>query len=211
MNIRWKMAQAAEIRWWKRYLKEKSVEDYLTSKRQYWHRVLATLEPYLLPIEEVLDAGCGPAGIFMIFPDSKVKAIDPLLSQYEAQLPHFSKVNYPNVKFENVSFETYVPSQKYDTIFCLNAINHVANIERSLDVLFDALKPGGQLIISTDAHKYNLLKKIFQCLPGDILHPHQYDAREYAEMLTARGGEILQTLVSKPGNIFDYVIYVVRK
>ncbi len=209
MKLRWKIAQAAEIRWWRQYLKGKSIPDYKHNKAQYWHRVLADLAPFLLPYGKILDAGCGPAGIFMVLPDKEVKAIDPLLDQYE-YLPHFSKTDYPWVSFENISLESFSTNQKYDTIFCLNAINHVDDIQKSLDVLFQTIKPGGQLIISTDAHKYKWLKKIFQWLPGDILHPHQYDTKDYTQMLTSRGGNIIQTITSKPGNIFDYIIFVLR-
>lgn len=208
MKLRWKIAQAAEIRWWKRYLRNKSVQDYKHNKEQYWHRVLSGLKPFLLPFGKILDAGCGPAGIFMVLPQNKVLAIDPLLDKYQ-QLSHFSARDYPWVSFENTSLEEFHSPLQFDTIFCLNAINHVDDIEKSLDVLFETLTPGGQLIISTDAHKYGFLKKIFQWLPGDILHPHQYDTKDYAQMLTNRGGEIIQTIVSKPGNIFDYVIFVV--
>lgn len=210
MKLRWKIAQAAEIRWWKRYLKDKIPEEYRSAKSHYWKRILAELKPSLLPLGRTLDAGCGPAGIFMVLPDEEVTAIDPLLAQYERDLPHFSKSDYPWVNFECTSIEAFGATKPYDTIFCLNAINHVNAIDKSLDVLFENLKEGGQLIISTDAHKYSFLKKIFQWLPGDILHPHQYDTKEYTEMLTKRGGEIVRTITSKPGKIFDYVVFVVR-
>ena len=211
MNLRWKIAQAAELKWWKSYLKNKSVKQYLTNKRTYWKRVLNDMQIEVQPDQKILDAGCGPAGIFIILENPQVDALDPLLEYYEAVLPHFSKSNYPNVCFYADKLEDFSVSEKYETIFCLNAINHVSNLDKSLDNLFKALTPGGQLILSTDAHKHAWLKPIFQLLPGDILHPHQYDLEEYREMLIARGAVIQKEICLKKGGIFDYWVWVLTK
>ena len=39
-NYRWRLAQAAEIRWWRRYLRRRDKAKYLEAKRRYWRRVL---------------------------------------------------------------------------------------------------------------------------------------------------------------------------
>ena len=44
-------------------------------------------------------------------------------------------------------------------------------------------KSGGKLIVSIDAHNYQLFKHVFRLITGDILHPHQYDLKEYKKML----------------------------
>ena len=65
--LQWKIAQSAELRWWKNYLKDKDPDDYKKEKLAYWKKVLAPLDSLVSNIEglDVLDAGCGPAGIFM--------------------------------------------------------------------------------------------------------------------------------------------------
>lgn len=122
MTFRWKIAQAAEIRWWQRYLKNKPTTDYADWKTDYWQKLLTEMGLSALNIEErnpdllgtegwgntsILDAGCGPAGIFMIFKKQKVDALDPLLDQYEASLPHFKKSLYPNVQFFSQPLESF--------------------------------------------------------------------------------------------------------
>ena len=99
----------------------------------------------------------------------------------------------------------------YDAIFCLNAINHVADLAHCFDVLVAAAKKGGKLVVSIDAHNYKLLKHIFQALPGDILHPHQYDLAEYQAMLTTRGCSIDKVILKKHEFIFDYYVLVATK
>jgi 2-polyprenyl-6-hydroxyphenyl methylase/3-demethylubiquinone-9 3-methyltransferase len=209
MKLRWKIAQAAELRWWKNYLKNKSVSSYLSDKKNYWKSVLREMEVVPKSGNKILDAGCGPAGIFTILEDYEVDAIDPLLEDYELSLPHFNRKTYPNVQFFNTTIEGFKPSQTYDLIFCLNAINHVDNLNKSLDNLFLALSEGGKLILSTDTHKHAFLKPIFKAIPGDILHPHQYDLEEYREMLLKRGARIEKEICLKKGNIFDYWVWVI--
>jgi len=211
MNFRWNIAQAAEIRWWQRYLRDKNPEEYLEWKRHYWKDLLQQAQVNVQPDSRVLDVGCGPAGIFMVLDAQEVEAVDPLLDRYSATLDHFDRARYPNVRFHNQALEAYQPERPFDQVFCLNAINHVADLGLSFDRLIAAVKPGGQLLVSIDAHNHNWLKRIFRMLPGDILHPHQYNLEEYRQMLTSRGCSIEQSVLMKPGRIFDYYLLVARK
>lgn len=207
MSWRWKIAQAAEIRWWKNYLRSKEPTDYLAKKKQYWKRVLDQLNLEIGASSTILDAGCGPAGIFILLDKQDIDAVDPLLDQYAKELPHFVPLDYPNTQFFCDSLETWKPPKQYDYVFCLNAINHVADLELSLNKICDAVRPGGTLIVSVDAHNHALLKPIFQWIPGDILHPHQYDLNEYRQMLKQRGAQITQEHCLKKAFFFNYYVF----
>ncbi len=211
-KIKWKIAQSLEFKWWKRYLKNKQTDDYLSWKLSYWEDVLSSLNAYIpIPISNViLDAGCGPAGIFMALSKNQVDAIDPLLYKYE-ELTHFNKSRYVWVDFQNYALEDLHVTEKYDLIFCMNAINHVENMDRCYDNLIRALKPNGYIIISTDAHNHSILKKIFQLLPGDLLHPQQYNLKEYHLFLTKRNCKIVTDILLKKGTVFNYYITLAKK
>jgi 2-polyprenyl-3-methyl-5-hydroxy-6-metoxy-1,4-benzoquinol methylase len=238
MTLRWKIAQAIEIRWWQRYLKNKSTADYSAWKMQYWQTFLknigletlltegGTISDFGFRISDfddknpkseirnpksILDAGCGPAGIFMVLNNHSVDALDPLLDSYEKNLMHFKKTDYPHVHFINQPLENFDKTNKYDVVFCLNAINHVADLSKCFDILVQATKEKGTLVVSIDAHNFTFLKKVFQQIPGDILHPHQFDLKEYADMLTSRGCTIENTVLYRKELIFNYYILVVRK
>lgn len=205
MNIKWKIAQTAEVKWWANYLKHKDKAAYYEWKHDYWTNYLSKLKTPLPPKQtRILDAGCGPAGIFTILKDHRVTAVDPLLDQYDERLSQFDKKDYPYVEFINGPLERLPQEQKYDMIFCLNAINHVSNIQSSLSNLFNAAKPGCPLILSTDAHNSGFLKKCFQFLPGDILHPHQYDIDEYKGFVNNAGFQIRSAEKFKTEKIFSY-------
>lgn len=208
MNLRWKIAQAAEIRWWQRYLNKKPKTDYLEWKGQYWRDLLSRIDVHPQAGERVLDVGCGPAGAFMVLPDNQVDAVDPLLDSYADKLAHFDQADYPNTTFHPLAFEAYTTDNQYDTVFCLNAINHVADLELCFDKLVHLTKPGGTLVVSIDAHNHSFFKKIFRLLPGDILHPHQYDLPEYQTMLTSRNCTINNSILFNEHFFFNYYVLV---
>lgn len=212
-QIRWKIAQLAELKWWKNYLEKKDVQEYLDKKAIYWHNIINKCGTEL-PINEglsILDAGCGPAGIFMICKQQHVVAFDPLIDDYENNLPHFKKAFYPNVKFEKSTIEKFSSDQQFDIVFCMNAINHVENIENAYDVLCNLVKPGGKLVITIDAHNYQIFKHIFKAIPGDILHPHQYDIDEYGRFLTSHNFQVDKEVLLKKEFWFNHYLQMATK
>ena len=208
---RWQVAQRAELQWWQSYLDGKEPEVYLSWKRDYWQNFIAQSELTIPTDAHILDAGCGPAGIFTVLPDNPVVALDPLHNQYTERLPHFQPADYPNVQFVSTPLETYRTTDQFDLIFCLNAINHVADMEAALDSLIAPLATGGTLALSIDAHKRSLLKHIFRALPGDILHPQQHDLTDYHQALTSRGLSVERSILLKEEAIFDYYLLLATK
>ena len=91
--MRWKIAQWFEQRWWKSYLADKNPQDYLDWKKSYWKVFIAKLDLEHPNEKAILDAGCGPAGIFIHLEGNQVTATDPLIDGYEKHLDHFNKSN----------------------------------------------------------------------------------------------------------------------
>ncbi len=209
--MRWKIAQAAELRWWKRYLKNKNEPAYLQWKENYWKGFIKKTGLHFAKNECLLEVGCGPAGIFIALPKHPIHAVDPLINQYEKKIAHFKKADYPNVVFFASPFEKFEINQSYDKVFCLNAINHVADLPSCLDKLGEGLKPGGQLILSVDAHNHSPFKKLFRMIPADILHPHQFNLEEYRQMLLERNLTIENSLTFKKEFFFNYYILIAKK
>ncbi len=210
MNLRWRLAQWGELRWWRAYLGKTGHGDYLARKRAYWQRVLADAGIHPPAGSSVLDAGCGPAGIFIALDDCRVDALDPLLDQYRQYFDFFKPARFPHVRFLSQPLETLDTAQKYDYVFCLNAINHVDKLSEALDRLCAALAPGGILVLSVDVHRYAMLKYIFRLFQADLLHPHQHDKADYAAMLAEKSLDIRSSRLLKKGRVFDYVLFVVK-
>lgn len=211
-GLRWKIAQGFEILWWRNYLKKKDPTEYVAWKRAYWKQYLERLG-HVLTLNDgdrILDAGCGPAGIFMVLESHSPDAFDPLLGKYE-KLPHFKRAMYPTVSFSTETLEGFKPEVPYDTVFCMNAINHVDDLSASYDGLAEATKSGGTVVVTIDAHRYQFWKRLFRLIPGDILHPHQYDEAEYAAMLTQRGFTVVDSQTMDGDLFFNRVMQTAKK
>jgi 2-polyprenyl-6-hydroxyphenyl methylase/3-demethylubiquinone-9 3-methyltransferase len=208
-RLRWRIAQAAELRWWKRYLRRKSVADYTGWKIGYWQDLLSVLGLSPKPHSTVLDAGCGPAGIFTALPYCQVEALDPLLDDYD-KLPHFALTEHPHVRWHAIPLESFSAENAFDWVFCLNVINHVRDLDLAIKVLAKAARPDATLVISVDAHRHGWLKPVFRAIPGDILHPHQLDVEEYERLFSRHDLEVKSRKLYREEFLFDYWIFVLQ-
>lgn len=206
--LRWKIAQWTELRWWKNYLGSKPVPEYLAWKKNYWNNLLQQLAIEVKPADTILDLGCGPAGTFIALPQNNITAVDPLLDEYENNLPHFKKANYPSTTFITLTIEDFKAPEKYDVVFCMNAINHVHDIHTAYNVLCERVHTGGTLVVSIDAHNHPFFKHLFRIIPGDVLHPHQYDLKEYEDFLTKRGMKITKRELTRKEFFFSHWVLV---
>jgi 2-polyprenyl-3-methyl-5-hydroxy-6-metoxy-1,4-benzoquinol methylase len=210
---KWKLAQSTEIRWWQNYLKKKDRSNYLNWKKNYWHKILDSVRKdiSLNDGDDVLDAGCGPTGIFTILDKYKVDAEDPLLDLYEEKLAHFKKSDYSRVNFYPVALENFNPKKKYQCVFCMNAINHVSDLDMAFNKLVDLTKDNGSLLISIDTHNHSFFKHLFRLIPADILHPHQYNLQEYENMLISRNCTLIRSKVIKKNFFFNHCLLIAKK
>lgn len=210
--FRWKIAQWFEQKWWKNYLNGKSPEAYLQWKKDYWLKFLENSGFRNDLIEEpLIDIGCGPAGIFMIFDNKDVTAVDPLLRKYEEELEIFSKSNYKKVKFIETDFESFESDSFFKTVFCINAINHFIDIQQSFSKLYQLTDNSGKLVISIDAHNHNFFRFLFRLIPFDILHPHQHNLAEYKAMLQKEGFAVKESICLQKAFFFDYYVLIAEK
>jgi SAM-dependent methyltransferase len=178
-----------------------------------------------------------PEGGFNTNSHARATAVDPLLDVYEQKLPFFDKKDFPYTTFINQKLEDFSVStpkapeeglntiegwllksplgdlgvEKFDIVFCMNAINHVADIDRAYNRMIDAAKAGGYIVVSIDAHNHSFFKKLFRLIPGDILHPHQYDLDEYCDFMTKGGCTILKKLLVKKEFFFSHYVVVGKR
>ena len=207
-GLKWRLAQYVERRWWRNYLKDKNDDRYLTWKKEYWASFFQKVQQHIQLKEgqSVADMGCGPAGIFTFFENQKVLAVDPLLDMYTKDLSVFDQKKYPWVSFQKSTIEDFSTEELFHLVCCLNVINHVNDIQKATDKLFSLTKPGGYCLLSIDAHNHGGLKTLFRLIPGDILHPYQYDLEEYKALMTNAGFQLIDCILIKKSPIFNYFL-----
>ena len=83
--------------------------------------------------------------------------------------------------------------------------------DRAYDRLVNAAKDSAYIVVSIDAHNHSFFKFLFRLIPGDILHPHQYDLEEYIDFMTHRGCNICKEIMVKKEFFFSHYVVVARK
>jgi 2-polyprenyl-3-methyl-5-hydroxy-6-metoxy-1,4-benzoquinol methylase len=210
-SLRWRVAQWCERRWWQWYLRKRDPVSYLAWKQAYWQQFIQQIGLSTSDIKRAADLGCGPAGIYIAIPQAQVEAVDPLLESYAQDLAHFQPKNYPNVHFQAKTIEDWTAeSAPFDTIFCINAINHVRDIAVAFERIAAVSEPHTTVVITTDAHRFGWLRTIFALAPGDILHPHQYTLEGYIALCKQAGLIKPECILLKREAIFDYYALVFR-
>jgi len=212
---KWKLAQWLELKWWKRYTANKSKQDYIAWKTTYWKRLFEKIGIVqdIRNADNLIDFGCGPFGVALLNEtwQKLLVAVDPLIDSYEIELPFFSKSDYTHTTFLHQKMEDFSSKKTFEIVFCLNAINHVADIEKAFAILSSATRPLGKLALGIDAHNFSFLKHLFRLIPGDLLHPHQYDLDEYISFLEKHGFILISKHKINNDFIFGYWVIVAER
>lgn len=134
--------------------------------------------------KRVLDVGAGVGNLtkFLLNRCEFVFAIDIFEHQIETMKKRFEK--YPNFSAKNFNILEddleELKKYKFDTIICINVLEHLENDKIAIDRMKFLLTKGGRIIILVPAWK-----KLFSYMDKNVGHYRRYDRRE------------LQTLASK--------------
>lgn len=213
--LRWKIAQWFELKWWKNYTHDKDKAAYLTWKNDYWVNLITkcNLIETVEKAKNVADLGCGPFGLAL--PNrtwkKRLVSVDPLLEKYEEHISFFRKSDYPQTEFINDTIEDFKSREKFDLVFCMNAINHVHDINKAYTNLSQLVQTKGTIVVSIDAHNYSMFRRLFALIPGDVLHPHQYMLEEYRRFLTDRDFSIINEVCLKKEFFFSHYVQIAVK
>ena len=101
----------------------------------------------------LLDVGCGPYPLSIAFEDCRIVGLDPLIFRYEA-------AGFPLAEFtDRVTFvcafaeEMPFPSQSFDAVISVNAIDHVDDFGRAASEISRVLKKDGVLRMQVHYHR----------------------------------------------------------
>lgn len=111
--------------------------------------------------KQVLDAGCG-RGVFSyemakIFPNAKIIGVDIDEKQLEVNRKIAISSGLNNITFTNADITTLPFTEEFDTILSVDNLEHIENDELAIERIYQALKPGGQLVL----HVPGLMRRWF--------------------------------------------------
>lgn len=137
--------------------------------------------------QRVLEVGAGTGTITQFLRDRD----RTLATDVDAQYLHLLERRFEhNVNVDVAPYDLSQPPpdavsrQKYDTIICLNVLEHIQDDRAALERLYDLLEPGGRLVLLVPAHGV-LYGEIDQA----IGHYRRYEKNALAQLLAGVGFE----------------------
>jgi trans-aconitate methyltransferase len=170
---------------------------------QYGAGVVELLDPR--PGERVLDVGCGTGHLTKRIADAgaEVVGVDASVAMIEE-----ARRNFPKLKFEIADATAMRFDQPFDAVFSNAALHWVKPPEAAVARMWEAIKPGGRLVIEMGG-KGNVQRMLDAAAAAGrevrvslehVLHINYFPSvADYATLLEQQGFEVsLATLFDRP-------------
>ncbi len=167
---RWKTAQKFEFNCWMTHARHTADDRSLEHKNGF-----NNYNDLPNDLGDVIEIGCGPFTQFKFITANTITAksislLDPLLNSYTSH-PHCSyndnQIN--GVKIKNkyaAKSEELTANCEYDTLICINVLEHVLNAQSVFDNMYNALKADGLIIFHERSWDHIDINKLY-----DAGHP----------------------------------------
>lgn len=134
---------------------------------------------------DILEVGAG-VGSFTHFlrKKGKLSVVDINNSYLKKLKKEFSDIH---VSFGDIEKVKHFLKKKYDTVVCLNVLEHVSNDIKALRNMYRLLKKDGRLILLVPAHK-----SLYCKFDKKLGHFRRYDIDDIAKVLEAVGFGIIR-------------------
>lgn len=153
----------------------------LTTNYNAW--LIDIMRPFIG--DEILEIGCGIGNLTMYL---KREGQLSCLDNSEYFIAHM-KVDYPELTFYqmDISLEISPPlaQHRFDTIICVNVLEHIEDDEQALLNMKKLLKPGGRILLFIPA-----LEWLYGTLDIEVEHFRRYNKNRLSMSLEKIGMEI---------------------
>jgi 2-polyprenyl-3-methyl-5-hydroxy-6-metoxy-1,4-benzoquinol methylase len=141
----------------------------------------------------VLDAGCGTGllSLELLRRGCDVTAVDHEPSMVAVSTRTFARGGFPGVAARRLSLENLgeLGRAAFDTVYCCDVVEHVADDRRAMAELVDLVRPGGRLVVTVPA---------WQFLYGErdvrMGHFRRYGKRQLTELVRGTPGIELESV-----------------
>ncbi len=208
----WRSAQVAEREFWESGVWEQVPRERRVSE---WKRHLRELGiPWSrFEGEDVLDVGCGPVGIAYFLEAARRVGLDPLADTYERWNGMWGK---PIELVQGPAEDMPFPSATFDTVFCINVLDHTREPSRVIEELRRVLKPGGLLVLHADLDSPIRHARKWLVRGDAVFHPQhisyrwlQGELRGLHVRKTHSDPEVFRGSRVRDAAFWDRIIYVV--
>jgi len=180
----------------------------LRHARRYNEWVWDHLAPYVG--DRVLEVGCG-VGNFTRFLRNRERVVatdnnEAYLALVRRLLEHLDNIDVRRVNWEDPKLDG-LSGETFDTVLCLNVLEHIENDGAALTTFATLLRSGGRLVLQVPAGR-----KLYGEIDRAVGHWRRYERDEIIAKLEAHGLAIEEArLFNLPGVVAWYVNSVLLK
>jgi len=145
MGLRRRIKAWYGLRYWKIC---KAKEGILSNSHyEYFYTTHFGLDKEFYNGKKILDLGCGPRGS-LEWADmaSERIGLDPLADAYSKLGTNYHKMKYVAAPAEQIPF----PDEYFDVVSSFNSLDHVDNLDKTLNEIIRVIAPGGLFLLLTD-------------------------------------------------------------
>jgi SAM-dependent methyltransferase len=170
--------------------------------RRYNEWVWGQLAPHVG--DRVLEIGCG-VGNFTQFLRNRTAVVATDNNEQYLQLVRNTFEHSDNIHVQRIDWEhpdiAALKAHRFDTIVCLNALEHIENDDGALATFSQLLAPGGQLVLQVPA-----MRRLYGEIDRAIGHFRRYERDELVAKLTAHGFDPVEVIsFNLPGVLAWYL------
>lgn len=118
------------------------------------HHVREALADFLAAVgrpDSAADVGCGPGVVTFDlaerYPGAEVVGYDVADAILDENRARADTDGIENVAFEHAALPEFDPGHEFDLVCCYGTLAYVSDSERALQALYDAVAPGGHLVL----------------------------------------------------------------
>ncbi len=167
--------------------KNNGTETLESMSQAVWYNrwTVSKFEKYLKG--KILEVGCGIGNFTkLLIGYGEVFAID--IDKHHVAAATRTVKAKANIEYGDIeNSKHFFNGQKFDTIICLNVLEHIKDDQKTLKNLYSLLKEGGNLILLVPAHDF-----LFGEIDKSIGHYRRYNKRKLLQFMTELGYKIIR-------------------
>ncbi len=145
----------------------------IAAMRNYNSWIIERIEPFVG--QRVLEVGCGIGTMTQFFTDRELVVgidIDPKqVAMIRRAFKGKKHMQFAVEDIEKIDVQEYA-AKRFDTIICLNVLEHIQDDAKALRIFHKLLAPGGRLVLQIPAYPF-----LYSTLDKNIHHFRRYTKR----------------------------------
>lgn len=136
--------------------------------------------------ESFASVGCGPGivgfDVAERYPGTDVYGYDAAESIVAENRQRVADGGVENAHFEQGVLPDFDPGRQFECVLCYGTLSYVDDSERALQALYDAVAPGGHLVLGyTNAQYASHMRRVLEDPAGHGKDPEAFDAERFRE------------------------------